>query len=249
MSGSRATTSRRPTPTVVRLPAGSRRRRVRRVLYWFVAAIAVAVTSGLAWLVGWSELTTLETVRIDGADTALAEQVSAIAEAPIGEQLIWADTDAMSARVGQLAELASVSVHRSWPRTLVISVRQRVAAAALSDGGSWWLVDGSGVMFGRTEDRPDDLPVLDAPGGDEAATTRAAGVAVLTSLPSQVHELVVEVSAHSAADVRLQLRGGATVLWGGPGDDAEKAAVVLALLGEDATTYDVSAPNRPAITP
>jgi cell division protein FtsQ len=249
VSGSRVTTSRRPAPTVVRLAAASRRRRLRRVLYGFVAALAVVVTGGLAWLVAWSEVTELETVRIDGADGTLAERVSAAAEAPHGEQLIWIDTDAVSARVSQLAELASVSVHRSWPRTLVISVRQRTAAAAVRDDGSWWLVDGSGVMFGRTEDRPDDLPVLDAPGGDEAATTRAAGVAVLTSLPSQVHELVVKASAYSAADVRLELRSGATVLWGGPSGAAEKAAVLLALLGEDASTYDVSAPSRPAITP
>ena len=76
----------------------------------------------------------------------------------MGEQLIRVDTDAVAARVGELPEFASVSVHRSWPRTLVVSVRQRVPAATIRDDGSWYLVDGSGMLFGRAEDQPADLP-------------------------------------------------------------------------------------------
>ncbi len=68
-------------------------------------------------------------------------------------------------------------------------------------------------------------------------------------MPNQLRKLVETASAHSAADVRLTLTSGAKVMWGGPDDSAQKATVLLALLAEDATTYDVSAPSRPAITP
>ena len=47
----------------------------------------------------------------------------------------------------------------------------------------------------------------------------------------------------------MELTNGATVRWGGPGDSADKAAVLLRLLVEEATSYDVSVPARPAITP
>jgi cell division protein FtsQ len=249
MSGARVTASRRPASNVDRFRGRSRRRRLRKVVASLVAFLAVASIGAAGWLVGWSNVTQLEAVHVEGADGLLAEQVTGIAQAPIGEQLIWVDTDSVAARVSELPEFSSVSVHRSWPRTLVISVRQRVPAAAISADGSWWLVDRSGMQFGRTDQRPADLPVLDAPAGDAAADTRAAGVAVLTALPGQLHEQVQTVSAHSPADVRLTLGSGATVLWGGPADSPDKAAVLLALLAEDAATYDVSAPSRPAVTP
>jgi cell division protein FtsQ len=91
--------------------------------------------------------------------------------------------------------------------------------------------------------------VLDAPVADGAEATRAAGVAVLTSLPAALNELVATVSAQSEADVRLGLTSGATVLWGDATMGDRKTDVLLALLREGATTYDVSAPERPAITP
>jgi cell division protein FtsQ len=249
MSGTRVGTSRRPASTSVRFTAWSRRRRLRGVLYVIAAILVVAAVGAVVWLLGWSDVTRLQTVRVEGADGSLAEQVAATADAPVGEQLIRIDTDAVAARVSELPELASVSVHRSWPHTLVLSVSQRVPVAAVEYDGSWWLVDISGVLFRPADDRLAELPVLEAPADADAAATRAAGVAVVTGLPGQVRDLVETVSAHSPADVRLTLSTGATVNWGGPSETAEKAEVLLALLAEDASGYDVSAPSRPAITP
>lgn len=250
MSGSRTATSRRPKSAAAdRFAARSRRRRWRGIIYGCLVTLAVAAASGIVWLVGWSDLTALQTVRVEGADDGLGERVSVAAAAPLHEQLIRVDTDAVAARVRELPELAEVSVRRSWPRTLVVSVIPRVPAAVIRDDGSWWQVDRTGVLFGRSSDQPAELPILDAPAGSDAEATRAAGVAVLTGLPAELRDLVAGVSAHSAADVRLELSTGASVRWGGPDDGADKAAVLLRLLAEDATGYDVSAPSRPAITP
>ena len=51
----------------------------------------------------------------------------------------------------------------------------------------------------------------------------------------------------SAADVRLLLSDGTTVVWGTADRSARKAEVLLALLGHPARGYDVSAPDRPAL--
>lgn len=249
MTGSRTSASRPAPATVPFAERRTRRRRLRGILYGLAAVLAVAAFGGAAWLVGWSDATKLETVRVEGADGPLADQVRAAAAAPVGDQLVRVDTPALAKRVGELPEISSVSVERSWPQTIVVTVTPRTAAAAIDADGTWWLVDESGVLFGRSNAQPADLPVLDAPVADGAEATRAAGVAVLTSLPAALNELVATFSAQSEADVRLGLTSGATVLWGDATMGDRKAEVLLALLREGATTYDVSAPERPAITP
>jgi cell division protein FtsQ len=219
------------------------------VLAVVAVLMGMAAVAGAVWLVGWSKVMALETVRVEGADGGLAGLVERVADAPLGDPLVRVDTDAIAARVRDLPELASVSVVRSWPRTVVISVTPRVAAAAITDADTWWLVDSSGALFGETSEQPADLPVLDAPVDGAASATRAAGVAVLDGLPAGLRDLVGSVSAESEADVRLELVDGATVRWGRPEHADRKAEVLLALLDQEASIYDVSAPARPAIIP
>ena len=138
---------------------------------------------------------------------------------------------------------------RSWPRSVTVSVTPRVGVAAVSDGDTWLLIDESGVLFGDTPTQPADVPVVDVPVTPDAAPTRAAAVSVLTGLPAPLREQVADVSATSEADVRLELDSGATVLWGTSERNGRKAEVLLALLAQSAGTYDVSAPEQPALRP
>lgn len=222
---------------------------MRRLLVGFAALLAVGAVGAATWLVGWSDVTALDEVRVDGVDGELAETVSATADPPYGTPLIRVDTAAMEAAVAELPEVAEVSVHRSWPTAVTVVVTPRVAAAVIEADGSWWQVDDTGVLFGRGTDRPDGLPVLDAPVDADAAPARAAGVAVLTGLPPALRDLVEAVAAPTEASVELTLDGGATVLWGTADQPERKAEVLLALLAEEASHYDVSAPSNPAVRP
>lgn len=224
---------------------------LRRVLAGFVGFVGLAAVGALAWLVGWSDVLALEQVHVTGADTSVEGDVRAVADPPMGEPLVRIDTAAMADAVRGLPEVADVSVTRSWPRALTISIDQRTPAAAVSDGSSWWQVDTEGALFGNGSEQPDGLPVLEAPTGDavEEVAARAAGVAVLTGLPGDLADLVVSVSAETEASVELTLDDGATVRWGTADQMDDKSDVVLALLAEDATHYDVSAPAKPAIRP
>jgi cell division protein FtsQ len=219
------------------------------VLAVIAAALAVAAAAGATWLVGWSNVTALRMVHVEGAGAELAARVEQVADAPLGEPLIRVDTDAMAARVRDLPEVASVSVARSWPRAVVVSVTRRIAAATIAAGDAWWMVDRSGVLFGKATEQPENLPVLEAPADADTTAVRAAGVSVLRGLPADLSDRVGAVSAESEADVRLELAGGATVRWGGPERSGRKAEVLRALLDQEASIYDVSAPERPAVIP
>lgn len=213
--------------------------------------LALSGASALVWLIGWSDVLALDEVRVSGADGPVEADVLAVADAPMGRPLVQIDTDAMADSVRALPEVADVSVSRSWPRAITISVEPRTPAAAIADGSSWWQVDDEGVLFGEGSDQPDGLPVLDAPAGDSAAdkAARAAGVSILTGLSGELADLVVEVAAPSEASVELILDSGATVLWGTADQMDRKTEVLLALLAEDASHYDVSAPANPALRP
>lgn len=230
-----------------RFAARSRRRIARRLLNGLAAVLAAGLIGTTVWLVGWSDATALDEVRVIGVDDEAADRVVETAAAPLGRPLVRVDTEAIELAVGELPEVADVSVSRSWPTAVTIAVTPRVAAAAIADGSSWWLVDSSGVLFGESSDQPAELPVLEATTDADAAQTRAAGVAVLTGLPNDLHDLVAAVSAPTEASVELTLDDGATVLWGTADEMARKAEVLLALLPEEAAHYDVSAPANPAV--
>lgn len=244
------------SPSAQLFAARARRQRLRRLFGVLLALLVLAVVSGLVWLVGWSSVLSVKSVSVEGVPSSLTDEVLSLAEAPVGTPLARVDTDAIADRVADLPEAASVDVRRSWPTTLTIDVTPREAVAAVSADGSWWSVDDTGALFGASDSRPDGMPVLTAAGDDSSSdvddAVRAAGVTVLTGLPASLYELVDTVEARSEADVRLGLADGAEVRWGTADDIDRKAEVLLALIAaqeEPPSSYDVSAPEHPAVGP
>ncbi len=223
----------------------------------------MAVLAGATWVVGYSELLTADQVEVTGAEPPLADQVRSVADVPLGTPLARLDTDAVSARVEAIPDVASVSVTRSWPSTVVVAVQPRQPVAVVADGGGWVLVDAEGVMFpGPSGDAPVgdasagdapvealDLPELVAPTTDEGADTRRAGVSVAVALPSAVVLQLDRIEAPSPVEVRLVLDDGRVVTWGSAEQPERKAEVLAALLDTPATQYDVSVPDRPTLRP
>ncbi|WP_243695204.1 cell division protein FtsQ/DivIB [Agromyces protaetiae] len=76
------------------------------------------------------------------------------------------------------------------------------------------LVDAAGVVIDRPAERPEGEPLIEA-GPISSAGFRAAA-AVIRSLPPEVRTQLVHASAQTADDVRLELAGGASVVWGVP---------------------------------
>ena len=235
-------------------------RRVRRRATWArrsrrvaVALGAVAVIAGAAWVVGYSDLLTAEQVEVTGAEPPLAEQVRSVADVPLGTPLARLDTDTVVARVEGISDIASVSVTRSWPSTVVVAVEPRQPVAVVADADGWVLVDGEGVMFaGSTAGPVDDtldLPELVAPTTEDGADARRAGVSVAVALPPAVVLQLDRIEAPSPVEVRLVLADGRVVTWGSAEQPERKAEVLAALLDTPATQYDVSVPDRPTVRP
>lgn len=239
-TGSVSTTSRR------RFDARTRSRRLRTAGHVALLLVVVGAVGAVTWLVGWSSVLALETVRVTGATGELRADVLAAADAPVGRPLVRVDTDAVQRRVAAVPEVADAQVSRSWPRGLTVRVEPRVPVAVVADGESWRLVDAEGVAYTRVPTAPGELPEIGVGAGEEDQAVRAEAVAVVTALPPELAVAVVSVRAESVDDVRLELVGGAEVVWGSAERSARKAQVLAVLQAQQAAVYDVSAPDRPS---
>ena len=197
--------------------------RTRRWLRRLVLLLVVGVVAFGVWAVGWSSLLGVRHVDVSG-------------EHRTSEQVVLA------------AGAVHVKVSRVWPRTVRITITERVPVAVVHRGSSMRLIDAAGVDFaGAPPGAP--YPKLDLNLATTPAADVQAALAVVHALPGPVLRRVASVQAYNPTDVRLILTDGAIVIWGSADRTLDKAQVFAALERQHpkATTYDVSAPDAPAV--
>jgi cell division protein FtsQ len=213
-----------------------------------VAVLAVAgLVGGAAWALLGSRLLAVRSVIVTGTHLVTKAEVLKVAGVRLGTPLIRVNTGQIAARVVTIRQVQSVQVTTSWPDRVVIAVRERTPALAVTapDGG-FDLVDPDGVTVLWAARRPSRLPLYQT---TEAAASLsgdpdvAAAAAVLAELPAPLRHSVASISAPSPDQVTLELSNGVTVLWGGVGDARAKAEELALLMRTHARYYDVSAPG------
>jgi cell division protein FtsQ len=249
-TGSRRSRGRRAT-AVTPLPSRRRRRVRRRSDRPLRLAGVVLGVVAVCWALLASPLLGVRTIQVDGLATLPADQVRAAAGIDPGTPLLRVDVDAAEARVARLPQVDSVEVTRGWPRSVVITVEERVAVAIVGQPGRRSLVDADGVLFDTiTGEGPAGVVPLDVanPGPGDPATR--AGLEAITTLTPGLRDRVALVAAPGADDVTLTLTDGTAVRWGGPEQSTAKAKALAGLLDqlasgglEPATMIDISAPD------
>lgn len=236
--------------------------RARRPLRVVSLLAVCALVGGWLWVVYGSGVFAATAVEVSGTHRLTNAQVVAAAHVPMGTPLARIDVDAVGARVGRLPLVAGVTVHRAWPHTVRVEVRERVPVAVVNRQDRWWLVDRTAVVVATERERPAELPKLavDRPEPDDP-TTRTA-LDVIGTLDGSLGDDVVKVSASSPDGVRLRVVVGSgdagkharrngrhgtkfTVVWGNAERTAKKARVLAALrkAKPHASVYDVSTPG------
>lgn len=205
----------------------------------------VAVLALVAWLVLASPVLAVREVGVVGAERLDPAQVRELTADAVGTPLARVDTAEVAERVAALPLVRTVEVVRAWPRTLEVRLVERVPVAALPAGPAFRLVDADAVLVMDVPEAPADLPVVEVGALPEGAPSLDAATDVLGSLPEELRADVERVVADTPDEVRLHLRDGGEVLWGGPADSELKSRVLQALRSQDADVYDVSAPLTP----
>lgn len=225
-----------------------KRRQQRRRRWWRIAAglLVVAAVGFAVWAVWFSSLLDSRSVKVTGIEHLSRVQVVNAADVPMGEPLVRLDTDAITARVAELAPVESVTVSRSWPHGVEIAVKERTAEGWLTRGVTPWAVDRYGVVYRALKSEPGHLPEFDVEADEDDVLSAIGGVAhaIRTGDPDLFADIQV-ISAESKDSISLDLTGGRTVTWGSADQAELKLRVLDALLPIKATRYDVSAPERP----
>ncbi len=226
---------------VARFPRHQWRRRLRPVL---LAVVAVAVLGGAAYATYFSTWFAADRVEVHGGATVPDQAVVKAADIDPRTPLARVDLDAVDARVSELAAVADVVVHRSWPHTVMITVEERQPVATVYRHGSWQLLDKEGVLYGTTPERSPELAVVQFRGAANQRALQEVG-RVVTALPTQIRSQLQRVEARSMDSIRLVLKGRRGVVWGSAAESDRKVKVLLLLLKRPAAVYDVSVPEQP----
>lgn len=215
-----------------------------------VGALVLLLVGLGVWLVYFSPVLAVEGSEVEGSRLLSDDQVRQAAEVPSGRPLARVDVDAIAENLEELPEVASADVSRKWPDELLLKVTERVAVGVVESEGTFLGIDESGFVFRELRSRPKVLPLIRVDEGTDVeigATDEVLeeGAAVVAALPRRVARSVEHVELTTVDRISLHLRDGRTVEWGSADQSEDKAAVLTALLKQEAEVYDVSVPGQP----
>lgn len=217
----------------------------RRALLWLAGVVAIAIVAALTYVALFTAVLSARTVRVLGAHRLSNRDILQAARVDSTRPLLRLSTSAIGERVEQLPEVRTAHVSRSLPATVTITVVERVPAAFHRVGpGRFQYVDEDGHSFGSLTKSPAKLAEL-VPAPDQAhdVATLSALATVAAAIPQAMRTKIELISASRIDSVHLILRDKRVVEWGSSDRNADKAAVLAALLRRPGQLFDLSNPD------
>ncbi|SDJ14823.1 cell division protein FtsQ [Frankineae bacterium MT45] len=217
----------------------------RRLAWLGGAAVLVAV---LVWVLAFSSLLGAKHIQVNGTSVLTKQAVTTAAGIGTGAPLLRLDTEAVARRIEQLPDVASATVNTRLPGTVTITVREREPVGFVVSGDGFMLVDKTGRQFRAVTAAPAGLPKFVIPSAPSNAQPGAdatgQGVAsVAAALSTKIRSQLTSINSQNPSSITLQLTDGRWVRWGSAELNAQKAALLPALLQQSGTVFDVSDPS------
>jgi cell division protein FtsQ len=222
--------------------------------------VVLAVVAGvilLGYLLTRSPLLDVDAVRVSGAVHTRPDLVVAASGITTGDPMTGVDVGAATRAIAELPWVDTVSVTRSWPGRVDITITERQPVAALMVGAqSWSIVDGTGRVLEQATVRPEGLPVVLPNGevGDPGSRTPASldALEVVRLLTPDLRAWVDAVQPEDDGTIDLLLRGGIRVELGSPAHLPDKVVDLATVLTRvdlaDLATIDVSVVHDTVVT-
>jgi cell division protein FtsQ len=218
--------------------------------------VPIAVATA-AWAVTYTPVFQARHIRVEGAVSLRPDAVRSLAGIEPSTNVFHLQTEAVAASLLNDPWIASASVDRDLPDTIVLSIVERQPVGTIDAMGETSILASDGTILPAstaTTSAIDALPKVQAALGAPDAEQRTAAAALLSALDPVVANRVGDLSVGQDLSTSLTLRDGVTVDAGMPGEEAEKATALRAVLrwaasgGHPLSSVDVSAPGAPSAT-
>ncbi|MCW2496490.1 FtsQ-type POTRA domain-containing protein [Jatrophihabitans sp.] len=210
-----------------------------------VIVSAAVVVAGLfaVWLVAFSSVFGVRTIKVSGEHVLSAATIARAADIAHGTPLARLDTTAAEDRIDALPGVASARVSTSFPSTVTITVVERVPLGVVKVAAGYVLVDKTGAQYRTVATRPAGLPLFVVPPGTK--TTGGAVSTVAAALGAALRAKIASIQALDPKAITLLMSNGTVVAWGSPDQNSLKARLLPTLLAHGAHQVDVSDPAQP----
>lgn len=225
----------------------------RRRAAWIGSVGAVVLLAVGTIGAAYSPLFAVQTIEVQGASTLDPQRVQDALSPQAGRALPLVDRDEIRAKLTSFPEIETYSVQSRPPHTLVVTIVERTPVAAVATDAGFTTVDAAGVALATSEEQPEGLPLAEVEAGLDSDAFAAVGQ-VLRALPDELRTRVLRITATSREDVSFELTDGdgVRVIWGSPGDTAEKVRVLTSAFAatppDTVSSYDVSSSGVLVVT-
>jgi len=218
-------------------------------------AALVLLLAGWFWLRD-SSLVAVRTVEVTGIDGPQGTRVrGALDEAARSMTTLHVRQDALDTAAAPFSIVKRIEVGTDFPHTMRIHVVTNVAVGAVVVDGKRIAVTSDGTVLSDVNAPAalPEIPLRSAPAGTRLKEPDAvAAVAALGAAPSALRGRVEAVQTTADRGLTLQLAHGPLLVFGSPDRLDAKWAAATAVLADPeaagASTIDVSAPERPAVS-
>ncbi|KAB3520815.1 FtsQ-type POTRA domain-containing protein [Corynebacterium sp. zg254] len=201
-----------------------------------------AVASAAAW---FFPILTVSTVEVTGAVHADETAVKEASGVTTGSNMLRVDTAAAASGISHVPWVDKVTVSRTWPRTITITIEEHVAAGFVKKGSTPLAVNTQGAIF-LSGLQPEGVPEFERTKSDDAAAIHAAATAV-SALPQELKDSLERVEAPDADSIAMFFPEGREVFWGSADRAEEKAEATRIVLGKEGTRWNVSNPSMTTV--
>jgi cell division septal protein FtsQ len=210
--------------------------------------LAILLTSGLAYLLGWSNVLTIKEISYIGSPTKSSEAtVKALANIEIGERLARVETRKIAGRLQTLPWIESADLSRNWiSGKIAVAVTPRIPIATFNGE----LMDATGKRFDLPGGFKSKLPSVFA----RDTKSGLAAIKLFTKLPTEFSTRTSAFTAISPENINFKIVEGKRslmVIWGSDIEIDLKLKVYKALVALPENSkikkIDLTEPRSPIV--
>lgn len=170
---------------------------------------------------------TVKTIAVEGNGHLSQEQVAEASGLVVGENLLRVDARAAASGVAGLPWVKEVTVARSFPSTVHVSLTEREAVAYSDQPDGPHLIDATGNEF--VIDLPPEGAVR-LVGGESGSVNWQHAIEIAAAIPDELRAQAEEIETADPYNFVIRMKDGRRIIWGASEDNADKARAMATVL-------------------